>query len=180
MDFGRLKAKAVPFFWAAVAATVIILAFRPHDGDAGSGILAAGKRRSMPQVEMPDLAGRPWRLSDRRGKVVLVNFWASWCGPCRAETPGLVRLADEYRGRGFELAGVAMDDEPAPVRKFAASYRISYPVLLPQADSPFFSAIQALPTSFLIDKSGRVAATYSGAVGEGELRADVDRLLAEP
>jgi cytochrome c biogenesis protein CcmG, thiol:disulfide interchange protein DsbE len=180
MDFGRLKAKAVPLFWAVVAGTVIVLAFRPHDGGAGSGVLAVGKRRDMPRIEMPDLAGRPWRLSDQRGKVVLVNFWASWCGPCRAETPGLVRLAGAYRDRGFEIAGVAMDDGPAPVRKFAASYRITYPVLLPQADSPFFSAIQALPTSFLIDRSGRVAATYAGAVREVELRADVDRLLAEP
>jgi thiol-disulfide isomerase/thioredoxin len=179
IDFKKLKAKGTPLFWAAVAGLAIVLAFRPTEGTTGSGVLAVGKRRPMPAIEMRDISGRPWRLADQRGKVVLVNFWASWCPPCRAETPDLVKLADQYRGRGFEIAGIAMDDDSAPVRKFASSFRISYPVLLPAPDSPFFSTIQALPTSFLVDKYGRVAASYSGAVNEKTVRAEAERLLAE-
>ncbi len=129
---------------------------------------------------MRDLDGGSWRLADHRGRVVLVNFWASWCPPCREETPGFVRLAAEYRDRGLDVAGVTMDDSDAPVRQFVRSYRVPYPVLLPPANSPLLAAIDSLPTTFLVDRQGRIAKNYVGAVSESVVKADVERLLAEP
>ncbi len=163
--------------WAALAAAAVVFPFMPHSG--GGKVLPAAQRRKMPEIVMPDLADATWRLSDHRGEVVLVNFWASWCPPCREETPGLVRLAAEYRNRGLAVAGVSMDDSDAPVRQFVKSYRVPYPVLLPQADSPLVAAIESLPTTFLVDRQGRIAKHYVGEVSAATVKADVDRLLAE-
>ncbi len=128
---------------------------------------------------MSDLQGRNWSLSQHSGGVALVNFWASWCPPCREETPGFVRLAKRYEGR-LTVAGVSMDDSICPVRQFVDRYRIPYPILLPSQASPLISAIETLPTTYLVDKHGRIARIYEGAASESEVRADVDRLLAEP
>ncbi len=160
-----------------IVSTIIVLI--PRGSDSSGPLVAAANRKNMPEIAMHDLYGGNWRLSGHRGKVVLVNFWASWCGPCRHETPGIVRLANEYQSRGFEVAGVAMDDSDRPVRQFVTSYHVSYPVLLPPADSPYVSSISSLPTSFLVDKQGRMAKVYLEETSERELRADVDRLLAE-
>lgn len=138
-------------------------------------------RKDIPDLTFVDLDGKPWKLSDHRGHVVLVNFWASWCPPCRNETPGLVRLSDDYQSRGLEVAGVAMDEGGLEgVRRFVREYGISYPVLIPGAGSHLMSSIETLPTTFLIDKQGRLAAVYSGAMEEAVFRRGVDRLLAEP
>jgi thiol-disulfide isomerase/thioredoxin len=138
-----------------------------------------GARNPMPEIATTDLAGKPWKLHDHRGDVVLVNVWATWCPPCREETPGLVRLSTEYRGKGFQVVGVSMDDGPAPVRRFVDQFHVPYAVVMPDRDSPLTAAVESLPTSFLIDRQGRVATVYMGAVSEGTLRGAVDRLLAE-
>jgi cytochrome c biogenesis protein CcmG/thiol:disulfide interchange protein DsbE len=165
--------------WAALAAAAVVFPFISHGGRRGD-VLPETQRKKMPEIVMPDLANSIWRLSDHRGKVVLVNFWASWCPPCRDETPGFVRLSSEYRGRGLEVAGVSMDDSDVPVRQFVKSFRVPYPVLLPAADSPLLAAIGSLPTTFLVDRHGRIAGHYVGEVSESAIRADVNRLLAEP
>ncbi len=171
--------KVSQLIWGAVAIAAIVFIFRPHDDGGGGEMIIAAQRKPMPEIAMPDLNGATWNLSARRGRVTLVNFWASWCPPCRQETPGLVRMANDYRSRGFDVAGISMDDSDAPVRRFVQTYHVPYPILLPPANSPLASAIQSLPTTFLIDRQGRVAKVYDGAVGEGELRSDIDRLLAE-
>jgi cytochrome c biogenesis protein CcmG/thiol:disulfide interchange protein DsbE len=173
------KRRLTQLGWAVLAAAAVVFPFLPH-GNQGGQVLPEAQRRKMPEVVMPDLANRIWKLSDHRGRVVLVNFWASWCPPCRDETPGFVKLAAEYRNRAFDMAGVSMDDSDAPVRQFVKSYRVPYPVLLPQAETPLLAAIESLPSTFLVDREGRIATHYVGEVSEAAVRADVDRLLAEP
>jgi cytochrome c biogenesis protein CcmG/thiol:disulfide interchange protein DsbE len=86
----------------------------------------------MPNFTMTDLQGLPWSLSAHRGRVVLVNFWATWCPPCREEIPGFVRLAK--RARDLDIAGIAMDDgDSAGVRQFVKAAGVPYPVLFPSA-----------------------------------------------
>jgi cytochrome c biogenesis protein CcmG, thiol:disulfide interchange protein DsbE len=158
-----------------------ILTFLFSTGDAPAVTRrAAAERKPMMDVQSTDLAGKAWKLDDHRGQVVLVNFWATWCPPCRSETPGLVRLANAYRGKGLEVVGVSMDDNPDPVRPFVDKFHVPYSVVFPPEDSPLNSAVEALPTSFLVDKKGLVAAVYQGAVTETELKAAVDALLREP
>src|ERR1043165_4137524 len=94
----------------ALVAAAVIAGFFPHDTTTGGELVPAAKRKNMPELALPELNGASWKLSEHRGKVVLVNFWASWCEPCRDETPGLVKVAAEYRDRGLDVTGVAMDD----------------------------------------------------------------------
>jgi cytochrome c biogenesis protein CcmG/thiol:disulfide interchange protein DsbE len=148
--------------------------------DQKAGVKPVQDRNRMADLTFPQLDGNSWRLSDYRGQVVLINYWASWCGPCRQETPGLIDLAREYRYKGLSIVGVSMDEGGRPaVDTFMREFHLPYPVLMPDLALPSAPAIEALPTSVLVDRSGRAAKTYVGAVRESVFRADVDHLLAE-
>jgi len=166
---------------AGVLAIAAVLAFLFRDGPdaAASAVRNPQARAAMPEISAPDLEGHPWSLAGQRGSIVLVNFWASWCPPCRAETPGLVRISKEYRGRGIEIVGASMDDTAEPVRNFVARYQVPYTVIRPDLRGGLASAIESLPTSFLVDRQGRVAKTYVGGVRETTLKKDLDWLLTE-
>jgi cytochrome c biogenesis protein CcmG, thiol:disulfide interchange protein DsbE len=151
-----------------------------HDGGGGGGELRPPAKRKAVEMSFPALEGPRWSLAEERGKVVLVNFWATWCGPCREETPALVHLAEDYRASGVSVVGVSLDENsPHAVREFVKRYRMTYPVLMPPADSPVASSVSSLPTTLLIDRQGRVAKTYVGAVRGAVFRRDVDALLGE-
>ncbi len=138
------------------------------------------KRTPMPDFAWPSVSGHKWSLEEHRGKIVVVNFWATWCAPCREETPDLVRVYDRYKGRGVTIAGVSLDDEPSKVvPRFVERYGVEYPVLVPPPDSPITGAIESIPTSFLVDQKGRVARTWVGILHEEELIRNIDELLAE-
>jgi cytochrome c biogenesis protein CcmG/thiol:disulfide interchange protein DsbE len=131
----------------------------------------------MPELLMDQLDGGNWRMVDHRGQVVLVNYWATWCGPCVEETPGLVRLAGERKE--LAVVGVSMDQgDRKKVRDFVSRFQVPYPVVFPEAMSQMRSGM-GLPTTILVDRSGRVAKTYVGAVRRGDFEADVDVLLGE-
>lgn len=145
-----------------------------------AGLKPAANRKPAPDFTVTGLNGTPWRLADHRGDVVLLNFWATWCPPCREETPGLVHLANSFTSGGFSVVGISMDDgAPQAVREFASQYRIPYTIAMPPDNFVLSSAVQALPTTLLIDKQGRVAKTYVGGASESVFRADVESLLRE-
>lgn len=164
---------------AGVLVVAALLAFLWRDNSAAYSEHNPQARAALPEISGPDLQGRTWSLSAHRGSVVLVNFWATWCPPCRAETPGLVRVANEYRGKGLDVVGVSMDETPDPVPAFVAKFQVPYPIIRPNMDSGPAASIESLPTSLLIDREGRVAQRYVGMVDEGDLTRDIDRLLAE-
>ncbi len=174
--YGKNSRVITALLLAALAALLTLL-FKP---DSATSYADSGKRRAMPDFSMKTLDGGSWSLSGHRGSVVLLNFWATWCPPCRQELPGLVRVAKAYRGRGVEVAGVSMDEEADLVRQFAAQHAISYPVLMPSPGEELASQVQSLPTSLLIDRHGRIAKTYVGAESEAVFRRDLETLLAEP
>ena len=163
-----------------VAAAAILLASLMFTRESGGQTTTAAARHPAPDIRFPTLDGKAWRLSEHRGDVVVVNFWATWCPPCRMETPGLVDLSNQYRNRGLSIVGISMDEGGAgPVREFIESYRVPYPILMPTAETPFTASIESLPTTLLIDRQGRVANVYTGLVSESAFRRDIDRLLAE-
>ena len=130
----------------------------------------------MPAVTMHDLEGRPLSTASLRGKVVLVNFWATWCPPCRAEIPDLVKLQAKYGDR-LQIIGISQDEGAVDlVRQYAAEQRMNYPVVMmtPELDRAF-PGISALPTSFVIDREGRIVQRHVGmlnaTVTEQETRA---------
>jgi thiol-disulfide isomerase/thioredoxin len=172
----KIRPKLTPLVGAVAAAGLLVLLFKPDAG--GTAMKAAADRGEISELAMPALDGREWKLSDHRGKVVLLNFWATWCPPCRAEVPALARISREYTGR-VEVVGVSLDEGAREVRRFVTAYKVPYPILMPPPDDSLAAAVQSLPTTLLIDAGGRVARTYVGAEPERVFRRDIEQLLAE-
>ncbi len=138
--------------------------------------------RRAPDFALQDVAGRLVRLSDFDGQVRLVDFWATWCAPCREEIPVFNELQREYGERGFKLLAVAMDERPDKVvPPFVEEYRIGYSVLLVTEEvAEAYGPILGYPTKFLVDREGRIAATFIGPVPKRVLEARIRSLLGEP
>jgi cytochrome c biogenesis protein CcmG/thiol:disulfide interchange protein DsbE len=164
---------------AMLAFALVALAW--HFGTRQSGgMTAVTARRKMPELALAELDGGTWRMEDHRGQVVLINYWATWCGPCREEMPGLVRLAGELGAKGFAVVGVSLDvGSREGVRRFVKEYRVPYPIAFPEEMSQMAQGMAGVPTTILVDREGRVAKTYVGAVQERDFREDVEKLLEQ-
>jgi len=137
-------------------------------------------RALAPGFALTTLEGAPLRLEALRGQVVLIDFWATWCEPCRDEIPALIELARVYGPRGVQLVGISMDDSDAPVRAFQRELQINYPVALGDAElGERFGGVLGLPVKFLIDRDGRIAGRYDGPVAPATLEDALQALLAE-
>ncbi|OGB95811.1 MAG: hypothetical protein A2Z31_04825 [candidate division NC10 bacterium RBG_16_65_8] len=138
---------------------------------------------SVPEFILPDLGGTPIRLSDHRGKVVLLNFWATWCPPCRAEMPSMETLYQVYRGRGLAILAISNDvSGKSAVEPFVRERGLTFPILLnPEGDVFAQYGVRGLPTSYLVDRRGRVVSAEIGARdwSSGAARETVERLLPE-
>lgn len=129
-----------------------------------------------PPLALPDLAGREVDLSKLRGKVVAVNFWATWCSPCREEIPELARFWTEHRGRCFELVGVAEESAREDVARMASA--MPYPVVLDErAEALAPWGVQGYPVTFVVDPEGKVRNVFTGGVSRQELESAVRPLL---
>ncbi len=164
----------------AVAVAAIIWSFTPKNPVTSGPVKASANRKPIPEFSLPAVGGGEWSMAGHRGEVLLINFWATWCPPCRRETPELVDLHNRYANRGFSVVGISMDDDPASaVPEFARRYHMPYPLLAPDERFGLANQIESLPTSILVDREGRIARTYLGAVSADMLSADVEALLAE-
>jgi len=135
-----------------------------------------------PDFELKSVDGKTVRLSDYRGKAVLLNFWATWCGPCKIEMPWFVDLQKKYGAEGLQVLGVAMDDagEDA-IAKFAREMGVNYPVLMgKESVGEAYGGVQFLPTTFYIDRNGRVVERVFGLVGQSEIEDNIKKALHHP
>src|SRR5579864_683891 len=122
------------------------------------------EHRPAPDFNLPQLNGQTLQLSSYRGKVVLLDFWATWCVPCRAEIPHFVELQQKYGDRGLQIIGVSMDDSPEPVRDFYQQFHMNYPVVMGNAKiGESYGGLLGLPITFLLDRGGRITAKHIGA-----------------
>jgi thiol-disulfide isomerase/thioredoxin len=149
--------------------------FAQQDQDNGPVIRFVRNPDPAPDFKLTALDGKPITLAALQGKVVLLNFWATWCGPCRAEIPDLVALQERYKGR-LQIIGLNVDDEEADIKQYVQETGINYPVAMTSNDVRIqFGGIPALPTSFVLDTEGRVVQKHVGlwnpAVYETEIRA---------
>ncbi len=125
---------------------------------------APAQQPPAPDFTLPQLDGHDLRLSSYRGKVVLLDFWATWCDPCREEIPHFVDLQQRYGDRGLQIIGVSMDDSPDPVRPFYQQFHMNYPVVMGTAQTgAMYGGILGLPIAFLITRDGRIYAKHIGA-----------------
>jgi peroxiredoxin len=175
--------------WRWLMATVLVLGgawialTRPAEGAVTSGAIPSPHQGfAAPDFELATLEGGTVRLSDLRGQVVVLNFWASWCPPCRAEMPDLQALHDAYAGRGVVVVSVnstVQDDEQA-ARDFAAEFGLTFPVPPdPAGEATRAYQVQALPTTFVIDRAGVIdRVIVGGPLGRSALDSVVLDLLA--
>ena len=140
---------------------------------------SAGDFPPAPGFSLISLSGEKINLADYKGKVVLLDFWATWCGPCRIEIPGFVELQRKYGSQGLSIIGVSMDDGPEPVRQFYRDFHMNYPVAMGSDKlGELYGGILGLPTSFLIGRDGRIYAKHVGLTDESVFESEIKELLA--
>lgn len=156
---------------------IIILIFIFGAAAVKTSAQAKTAEKPLPNLTLDTISGEKWSLNESRGRVVLMNFWATWCEPCRAETPMLVELNKKYKTRGLTTVGIALDEDGAAIiKKFVREYKIDYPILLPVPKSRL-AQIDPVPTTLLIDREGRLAKKYVGAIEEDVLQSDIEELI---
>ena len=144
-----------------------------------AAVKAEAKRNPAPNFSLKDADGKVVRLSDYKGKVLLLNFWATWCGPCKIEIPWFIEFEQNYRDKGFAVLGVAMDEEGwAAVKPFVAARKVNYRMVIgDDMTAQMYGGVDSLPTSFLIDREGRTAAVHVGLVSKKVYQDDIAQLL---
>ncbi|HWQ54860.1 MAG TPA: TlpA disulfide reductase family protein [Bryobacteraceae bacterium] len=137
------------------------------------------ERKPAPDFSLKDGDGRTVRLSDYRGKVVLLNFWATWCGPCKIEVPWFIDFERRNKDRGFSVIGVSMDDDGwEAVKPFVNRLGVNYRIVLgDDRVSEAYGGVEALPTTFLIDREGNIAAVHVGLAGKNDFEDGIEKLL---
>ena len=139
-------------------------------------------RKPAADFTLRDANGTAVKLSDYRGKVVLLNFWATWCGPCTLEIPWFIEFEQQYKTQGFAVIGVSMDEEGwNAIKPYVAAHKMNYRVLLgDDSVSQLYGGVESLPTTFLIDRKGRVAfPPHIGLAGKNEYLKEIQSLLGE-
>ena len=173
----KRRATVVALIATAVAGAALAAACisKPAEASCSSG------KECLPGVAFEDLDHHKFDRAALRDKVVVVNFWATWCGPCKKEIPAFNRVYTKYKDRGVVMLGMLQDNQVDDVAllNFMSDHELTYPVI--RADGDILAAFaypNALPTTFIYDKSGKVSMVHRGPLEEAELSAHLDKLLA--
>ncbi len=136
---------------------------------------------AAPDFTLQSLEGKTVRLSDFRGKPVVLNFWATWCGPCKIEMPWFVDFQKQYGPAGVQFLGVAMDDASTKdIAEFAQSMKVNYPILIgKESVGDAYGGVQFLPETFYIDRNGNMVDKAFGLKGRGEIEDDIKKILGQ-
>jgi cytochrome c biogenesis protein CcmG/thiol:disulfide interchange protein DsbE len=164
--------------------------------DANGGVpkyLSPFMDKTAPAFTLEDLSGRKVSLDSYKGKAVLINFWATWCGPCKIETPWLIELRNKYASQGFEILGISTEGDDlnkddkagwakdkAAIAKFVSEEKVPYPILIDgDSLSQAYGGLDAMPTSFFVDRKGTVVAAQMGLTSESDIESNIKKALGE-
>lgn len=168
----------------AIAAVAASLALCSCSGTSSAANSRAAEnqssRKAAPDFTLTDANGQAVKLSDYRGKVVLLNFWATWCGPCQIEIPWFMEFEQQFKSKGFEVLGVSLDDEGwKAVKPYIAEHKLNYRILLgDETVSQLYGGLDALPTTFMVDRDGKFAfSPHIGLAGKNEYLAEIESLI---
>jgi peroxiredoxin len=145
-----------------------------------AAVKAEKDRKTAPEFTLKDANGQTVHLADYKGKVVLLDFWATWCGPCKVEIPWFMEFEQQFKNRGFAVLGVSMDEDGwDAVKPYIQDLKINYRVMLGNEEiSDLYGGLDSLPTTLLIDRQGKIASVHIGlSLGKEEFRDDIAHLL---
>jgi peroxiredoxin len=170
--------------WSAVLLTGFVLGSMIQSCSPARSVKAASvkpdkERHAAPDFALKDADGKIVRLSDYRGKVVLLDFWATWCGPCKFEIPWFMEFERKLKNQGLVVLGVSMDDDGwDAVKPFVNQLGINYRIVLGNdSTADNYGGVEALPTTFLIDRDGKIAAVHVGLASKSEIEHGIEELL---
>jgi len=171
----------------AIATALLLGCFLEGCASGPSTVKAASvksdkDRHAAPDFALKDADGKTVHLADYKGKVVLLDFWATWCGPCRVEIPWFLAMERRWKDKGLEVLGVSMDENGwEDVKPFLAEMKVNYRVVIgDDANSQAYGGVESLPTTFFIDRQGKIAAIHIGLdAGRKEFEDGIDELLGE-
>jgi peroxiredoxin len=160
---------------AALVAAALLLAQTPSTSPKSKPVTIGS---AAPAFSLRDLSGRPLALADYRGKVVVLDFWATWCIPCRQEVPHFIALQKKHGSKGLAVIGISLDDEEKPVRSFYTEFGMTYPVAMGNAAmAEQYGGILGLPVTFVIDRQGRIRFRHDGQTDAATIEREVASLL---
>jgi peroxiredoxin len=164
-----------------VAAIVGLVACSPAP-PVKTAVRKDSTRKRAPDFALKDANGKLVHLADYRGKVVLLDFWATWCGPCVIEIPWFTEFQRKYKDRGFEVVGVSMDEDGwKAITPFVTQKKVNYRIVLgDDKTGDQYGGLEALPTTFVIDRDGRIAAVHVGLAGKKDFEDAIETLLQAP
>lgn len=165
----------------AVVAALFLAGCGAGSETVRAAVKAETARRPAPDFVLKDADGKVVKLSDYKGKVVLLNFWATWCGPCKIEIPWFVEFEQNHRDKGFAVLGVSMDEDGwEAVKPYVAANKVNYRMVIgDDMTAQKYGGVESLPTSFLIDREGRIAAVHIGLVSKKVYQDDIAQLLGK-
>jgi len=172
--------KRSPLALVIVAFVVTLMLYVGYHKARGAGLTSHLTTSSVaPDFTLESLDGKSLRLSDLRGKAVLLNFWATWCGPCKIEMPWFVDFQKQYGSQGLQIVGVAMDDaSKADIAKFAKDMGVNYPILIgKESVGDQYGGVPALPESFVISRDGKIMDKIIGLRGKAEIEDSIKKAL---